>query len=184
MVRVINEVRANRLLEIKLEFMYDASFEDSAAVAEILGPFPAPDAGPGPRRGHAPDDLPPYLTSLYDVPLLSREQERQLFRKMNYLKYQAHQLRETVDPARCKAAMLDKIERLQSEALAVKNQIIRANLRLVVLDLPRSRVGPTNNFFELVSDGNTTSLDPPRRREIRREPGLSKSSAPTQAGRS
>src|SRR5271154_3952219 len=36
-VRVINEVRAKRLLEIKLEFMYDPVFEDPAAVAEILG---------------------------------------------------------------------------------------------------------------------------------------------------
>ena len=156
-VRVINEVRAKRLLEIKLEFMYDPSFEDPAAVAEILGPFPAADPGQGPRRGRAPDDLPPYLASLYDVPLLSREQERHLFRKMNYLKYQAHQLRATVDPARCKAAVLDKIERLQAEALAVKNQIIRANLRLVV-SIAKKRVGPTNNFFELVSDGNMSLI--------------------------
>jgi len=156
-VRVINEVRAKRLLELKLEFMYDASFEEPAAVAAILGPFPAADPPHGSRRGRAPDDLPPYLASLYDVPLLSREQERHLFFKMNYLKYQAHQLRATVDPARCKAAVLDKIERLQGEALAVKNQIIRANLRLVV-SIAKKRVGPTNNFFELVSDGNMSLI--------------------------
>ncbi len=155
--RVINEVRAKRLLEVKLEFMYDASFDDSAAVAGILGPLPPADPTHGTRRGRAPDDLPPYLASLYDVPLLSREQERHFFRKMNFLKYQAHQLRATVDPARCKAAVLDKIERLQGEALAVKNQIIRANLRLVV-SIAKKRVGPTNNFFELVSDGNMSLI--------------------------
>jgi RNA polymerase primary sigma factor len=101
--------------------------------------------------------LPPYLASLYDVPLLSRDQERYLFRKMNYLKYQAHQLRAAIDPLHCKPAMLDRIERLQAEALAVKNQIIRSNLRLVV-SIAKKRVGPTNNFFELVSDGNMSLI--------------------------
>jgi RNA polymerase primary sigma factor len=155
--RVINEVRALRLLEAKLEFMYDPSFEDAAAVAEILGPAPAPNSAQPERRRRAPEDLPPYLASLYDVPLLSREQERHLFRKMNYLKYQAHQLRTELDPARCTAAQLDRIEQFQGEALAVKNQIIRANLRLVV-SIAKKHVGPSNNFFELVSDGNMSLI--------------------------
>jgi RNA polymerase primary sigma factor len=88
---------------------------------------------------------------------LTREQERHLFRRMNYLKYQAHELRSALDPTRCKAAQLDAIERLQEEALAVKNQIIRANLRLVV-SIAKKRVGATNNFFELVSDGNMSLI--------------------------
>jgi RNA polymerase primary sigma factor len=154
-LRAINEIRALRLLETKLEFMNDSSFEDPAAVAQILGPLP--DARPAERHRRAPEDLPPYLASLYDVPLLSREQERQLFRKMNYLKYRAHQLRAGLDPARCTTAEIDAIERLQAEALAVKNQIIRANLRLVV-SIAKKRVGPTNNFFELVSDGNMSLI--------------------------
>jgi RNA polymerase primary sigma factor len=54
-------------------------------------------------------------------------------------------------------AQLDEIERLQEEALAVKNQIIRANLRLVV-SIAKKRVGPANNFFELVSDGNMSLI--------------------------
>ena len=87
------------------------------------------------------------------MPLLTREQEAHLFRKMNYLKYKAHRLREELDPAKAKTAELDEIERLQEEALAVKNQIIRANLRLVV-SIAKRHVGPSNNFFELVSDGN------------------------------
>src|SRR5205823_6521004 len=79
------------------------------------------------------------------------------FRKMNYLKYQAHQLREALDPEHCRATDLDRIERLQEEALAVKNQIIRANLRLVV-SIAKKYVGPSNNFFELVSDGNMSLI--------------------------
>jgi len=157
MTRVINEIRAKRILETKLEFMNDPAFEDPAAVEEFLGPFPGQTASQSARRSRAPEGLPPYLVSLYDVPLLSREQERYLFRKMNYLKYQAHRLRAALDPERCKSSTLDEIDRLQEEALSLKNQIIRANLRLVV-SIAKKRVGPTNNFFELVSDGNMSLI--------------------------
>ena len=133
------------------------SFDDPAARDAILGPMPAPADGKAPRRTKAPKGLPPYLASLYEVPLLAREQEVHLFRKMNYLKYQANQLRERIDPARARTADLDEIERLQEEALAVKNQIIRANLRLVV-SIAKRHVGPSNNFFELVSDGNMSLI--------------------------
>ena len=124
---------------------------------QILGPMPEPAEGKATRRPKAPKGLPPYLASLYEVPLLDREQEMHLFRKMNYLKYQANQLRSKVDPSRAKTADLDEIERLQEEALAVKNQIIRANLRLVV-SIAKRHVGPSNNFFELVSDGNMSLI--------------------------
>ena len=119
--------------------------------------MPEPADGKAPRRPKAPKGLPPYLASLYEVPLLDREQEMHLFRKMNYLKYQAHQIRSKVDPSRAKTSDLDEIERLQEEALAVKNQIIRANLRLVV-SIAKRHVGPSNNFFELVSDGNMSLI--------------------------
>ena len=155
--RVINEMRALRILGVKLEYMPHESFDDPEAAATILGPMPEPAGGKAPRRAKAPKGLPPYLSSLYEVPLLGREQEMHLFRKMNYLKHQANKHREQVDPARAKTSDLDTIERLQEESLAVKNQIIRANLRLVV-SIAKRHVGPSNNFFELVSDGNMSLI--------------------------
>jgi RNA polymerase sigma factor (sigma-70 family) len=155
--RVVNEVRARRLLDAKLEYMPHPSFDDPAARDAILAPLPAAAEGKAPRRTKAPRGLPPYLASLYEVPLLGREQEAHLFRKMNFLKCLACRLRDQVDPARAKTADLDRIERLQEEALAVKNQIIRANLRLVV-SIAKRHVGPSNNFFELVSDGNMSLI--------------------------
>jgi RNA polymerase primary sigma factor len=155
--RVLDEMKARRLLDTKLVFVREPIFDDPAAVAEFLGPAPGPAAGQGSRRTWVPDGLPPYLASLYQIPLLSREQERYLFRKMNYLKYRAHQLRETLDPGHCDAVTLDAIERLQEEALSVKNQIIRANLRLVV-SFARRFVGPSNNLFELVTEGNMSLI--------------------------
>ena len=104
-----------------------------------------------------PSGLPPYLASLYEVPLLTRKQEAHLFRKMNYLKYKAGRLRAKLDPARPKRSLMDQIERLYDEAVSTKNQIIRANLRLVV-SIAKRHVGPTQNFFELVSDGNMSLM--------------------------
>jgi RNA polymerase primary sigma factor len=154
--RMINKMRAHAILERPLDYMFHPSFEDRDAAATILAPMPD-----GPRaafRSKAPDGLPPYLASLYsEAELLSREQEAHLFRKMNYLKFLAANLRKLLDPARAQASELDEIGQLQEQALAVKNQLIRANLRLVV-SIAKKRVGPTNNFFELVSDGNMSLI--------------------------
>ena len=155
--RVINEMRARRLLETKLEFMYDPSFDAPGAEAEILAPMPEP------ARAESPVGRAPRGAAALPGQPLRRARSRRasrsahLFRKMNYLKYRASKLRERLDPARARAADLDEIERLQEEALAVKNQIIRANLRLVV-SIAKKHVGPRNNFFELVSDGNMSLI--------------------------
>ncbi|MFO0910789.1 MAG: sigma-70 family RNA polymerase sigma factor [Isosphaeraceae bacterium] len=155
--RAVNEMRAKRILENKLEYLYDPSFDEPGAEATILGPMPAAKAGTT-RTVKPPAGLPPYLASLYDdAPLLNRDQEAHLFRKMNYLKHRAGKLRDALVPERAKTADLDAIERYQDEALAVKNQIIRANLRLVV-SIAKKRVGPNGNFFELVSDGNMSLI--------------------------
>jgi len=135
--------------------MVHPSFDEPGAKAEITGPTPVP---PGKsRRTAAPEGLPPYLASLYEAPLLTREQEQHLFRKMNYLKYQAQKLREKIDPAKAKTGELDKLEAMQEAALAVKNQLIRANLRLVV-SIAKKRIGPSTDFFELISDGNMSLI--------------------------
>ena len=52
---------------------------------------------------------------------------------------------------------MDEIEKLYDEAVATKNQIVRANLRLVV-SIAKRHVGPAENFFELVSDGNMSLI--------------------------
>jgi RNA polymerase sigma factor (sigma-70 family) len=155
--RILNEMRAHRLLETKIEFMHHPSFDEKSSEAEIMGPMPTPADGRALRKARAPKDLPPYLASLYEVPLLSREQEAHLFRQMNFLKSKVQKLRDKLDPAKAKTTELDRIEQLQEDALAVKNQIIRANLRLVV-SIAKRHVGPSNNFFELVSDGNMSLI--------------------------
>jgi RNA polymerase primary sigma factor len=149
--------RARRILDVRLRFVPHPSFDDPAQHEQILEQMPEPADGRAPLRPKAPVGLPPYLAGLYDVPLLGREQEMHMFRKMNFLKYLANHLRDKDDPGRAKTSVQDRIEQLQEEALTVKNQIIRANLRLVV-SIVKRHVGPSNNFFELVSDGNMSLI--------------------------
>jgi len=150
--RAITEVRARRLLDAKIEFVPHPSFDDPATRPMIRGLAPAFPGGQDVSRVKPPAGLTPFLAGLYGDPLLTREQEAHLFRKMNFLKHQAARLRSAINPAKAKAADLDRVEALLGEALAVKNQIIRANLRLVVSLVKKLR-HPTQDFAELVSDG-------------------------------
>jgi len=52
---------------------------------------------------------------------------------------------------------MEQIEKLYDQSVVVKNEIIRANLRLVV-SIAKRHVGPMENFFELVSDGNISLI--------------------------
>jgi RNA polymerase primary sigma factor/RNA polymerase sigma factor len=152
--RIINEMRARRILELPLDFIPNPTFARADIAKTILGPMPAVEA---PKKVRLPSGLPPYLASLYEVPLLTREQEAYLFRKFNFLKYTASKLREGLDPVRAKSSVMDECESLYEQAVAVKNQIVRANLRLVV-SIAKRHVGPADNFFELVSDGNMSLI--------------------------
>jgi RNA polymerase primary sigma factor len=158
MYRVINEVRAKRLLTLPLDYIYHASFDDPALEGEILGPMPQQDEFEANRRQmRVPKDAPPELAPLYEMPLLTREQEGHLFRKMNFLKHRAHQLRLLLDPARARTQELDRIEHLQDQANDVKEQLINCNMRLVV-SIAKRHVAQADNFFELLSDGNVSLI--------------------------
>ena len=156
--RIIAEVRARRIFELPLECIANDAFarvRSQKAEDRVLGPLPEAEAPP--KKSRLPSGLPPYLASLYEVPLLTRKQEAHLFRKMNYLKYKARRLRAKLDPLRPRRNLMDQIERLYDEAVSTKNQVIRANLRLVV-SIAKRHVAPTQNFFELVSDGNMSLM--------------------------
>jgi RNA polymerase primary sigma factor/RNA polymerase sigma factor len=156
--RIIAEVRAQRIAELPLDYIPNDVFvrvRSQRREDRILAPMPTSDLPV--KKARLPSGLPPYLVSLYEVPLLTRKQEAHLFRKMNYLKYKANRLRAKLNAAMPKRGLMDQIERLYDEAVATKNQIIRSNLRLVV-SIAKRHVGPTQNFFELVSDGNMSLM--------------------------
>jgi RNA polymerase primary sigma factor len=168
MYRVINEVRAQRLLEQPLDYIPHPSFAIPSMEAVIRAPMPDEETYEDKRHGmRAPKDVPPELAPLYEVPLLTKDQEQHLFRKMNFLKYKASKLRNElrkeggevgeIDPSRVRIQLLKEIEDLQAEANAVKDQLIKANMRLVV-NIAKKHVGPADNVFELLSDGNMSLI--------------------------
>jgi RNA polymerase primary sigma factor/RNA polymerase sigma factor len=153
--RVIGEMRAKRIMELPLDFIPNPGFARLDAQKLISEPMPASDQPI--KKARLPSGLPPYLASLYEVPLLTREQETYLFRRFNFLKYRAGKLRSQLDVQRPKSSLMDEIEQLYELAVQTKNKIVRANLRLVV-SIAKRHVGPSDNFFELVSDGNMSLI--------------------------
>jgi RNA polymerase primary sigma factor/RNA polymerase sigma factor len=153
--RIINEMRARRIIELPLDYIPHPSFTKAGIEKTILTPLPQPETAS--RKTRVPSGLPPYLASLYEVPLLTREQEYHLFRKFNFLKHKATELRKTLDPARARSSVMDEIERLYEEAVKIKNQIVQANLRLVV-SIAKRHITGTEDFFGLVSDGNMSLI--------------------------
>jgi RNA polymerase primary sigma factor/RNA polymerase sigma factor len=153
--RIINETRARRLLELPLDHIYNEEFDRPDAEQEILGPLPSD--GEEAKKPRVPSGLPSYLSALYEVPLLTRAQERHVFRKYNFLKYRASQLRAGLTPARATTGLMDRIEQLYEQAVKTKNRIVQANLRLVV-SIAKRHVGACDDFFSLVSDGNISLM--------------------------
>lgn len=153
--RVVNEMQIRRIRELPIEFIPNPEFSREDAEATIMTNMPASQSLV--KSAQPPAALTGYLASLYEVPLLTREQEFYLFRKFNYLKYQASELRRQLDQAQSKRIGMDRVERLFEAALAVKDEIVRANLRLVV-SIAKRYVGPSRDLWELVSEGNISLL--------------------------
>jgi RNA polymerase sigma factor (sigma-70 family) len=158
MYRIINEMRARQLLRLPLEYIPHPSFDAPNAEAEIMAPMPDAEAYEMQRRQtKVPKDAPPELAPLYEVPLLSKPQEQHLFRQMNYLKHKAVKLRDQLDPIRARIQELAAIEELQKQASAVKERLVKSNMRLVV-SIAKKHAGQADNFFELQSDGNMSLI--------------------------
>jgi RNA polymerase primary sigma factor/RNA polymerase sigma factor len=155
--KLLAQVRYQRIKALSLAPVPNDEFQRTTATQEtvLLGPAPAP-AKP-PLRIQPAADLPPYLASLYEASLLTREQEIHLFRKMNYLKYKVSKLFARLDPERPDNELLDRIEQLYQQAIEVKNEIIQANLRLVVA-MTKRYARSREPLFELVSDGNISLM--------------------------
>jgi len=148
---IVHEVRSRLLKARETKLIHNAEFEAPGADERILNPTCESEAPV--KKIRPPKDLPPYLQDLYRQPLLSPQQEYNIFRKYNYLKFKAENIRRDIDVMDVAAETLDKLEALFEQIDEVKNDILRANLRLVV-SIARRHVGKSPHFFEIVSDGN------------------------------
>ncbi len=158
--RVVNEVRARRLIETPVELIHTPEFDNvtPAKDAEMLGPM----AGEAEffekvRSMRPPKDVEAHMAYLYERPLLTREQEAHLFRKMNYLKHKLKTFIATLDASKAKNADLNKIEKAQSQIKGVRDLLIECNQRLVH-SLATKHLQPGQNLDELKSDANVSVM--------------------------
>jgi RNA polymerase sigma factor (sigma-70 family) len=158
--RIVNMMRAMQLVQRPISYVHNSDFDETDAKQIFQSDADTDEKEPSrkkPIKIKAPDGLPPYLKSLYDVPLLSAKKEHELFFRYNYLKYHADVLRRKLDMNHVLARHVREIESLLLQANMVKNQIVRANLRLVVSIAKKHISGPLN-LFELISDGNISLM--------------------------
>ncbi len=145
--------RARRILRSKLTYIDHPSFRDSTVRDTILAPSADSVDDQVARPWQSPEWRARLPAGRSRAPVLTRDQEVHLFRKMNYLKCRANRLKEHLDPGWPDPGDLDEIDRLQSEALAIKNRIVEMNLGLVV-SIAKTRSRPGSDLAECVSDGN------------------------------
>lgn len=153
--RIVMEVRAEQLLEQPVDYMDCPDFHQPDADQLILPPLPQSDRKSSTVK--PPPGLPPYLASLYAIPLLTRDEEAHYFRKMNYLRFKAAEMRQNLDRLQPRAKEMDQIEKYLDQATEIKNFLIRSNLRLVV-SIAKRHMKPNTSFFEMVSDGNMSLI--------------------------
>jgi RNA polymerase primary sigma factor len=91
-------------------------------------------------------------------PLLSFAEEQHEFRRMNFSKFAASRLRDSLNPSRPAPGKMDQIERFLADARHARDHIIRANLRLVISNAGKyctSQYG----FEDLFSDGTLALME-------------------------
>lgn len=112
------------------------------------------------KKSNAPTELPAHLRRLCEEELLSQDQESALFRRMNYLKYRANLLRtkwSEFDAERIAPDAIAEIRALVEEAQAIRDHIIKANMRLV-MSVVKKFVTPQHSFDDMLSEGVFTLM--------------------------
>ncbi len=147
-------IRTESLLATEIDFIPNSDFNSADTELEIMSeslPDDYAQTDDSLAFNHN-DNLPSNLSRYCESDVLTVEDERKLFRRMNYFKFKANSLRSQLDPASPDEDKLHKIEHYLSEALQCRSYIIRCNMRLVV-SIVKKCVTPSVSFDELLSDG-------------------------------
>ena len=158
--RVVNEVRARRVIDAPIDLIPTPEFDDVTPEhdAVMLGLFAGEDDFMDKVRSMAaPKDVEAHMAYLYQRPLLNREQEAHLFRRMNYRKSKLKAFVATLDPTKCKNSDLIRVERELRKVKEDRDLLIECNQRLVH-NLATKHLQPGQNLDELKSDANVSVM--------------------------
>jgi RNA polymerase sigma factor (sigma-70 family) len=149
---IIRHGEIRSLIGRKPKYVYNELFDDPNADAVILD-VPEPARVTGAKNLRFSENRAWSAGALRPAPLLTREQEADLFRRYNYLKFKASRALEALKPGAILEAKAKEIRSLMNRTHEIRDRLIRCNLRLVVSIVKRFSNEPSA-FSDLLSDGN------------------------------
>ena len=154
-----NQLRLARILKLKIEYIQSDEFESMLTAQTRPGVFETVPLNPSPKvQEEVEAENLPCLAPALGEPLLSFAEEQHEFRRMNFLKFQAARLQQSLEADRLDEKTMNQIERLLSEAKDARDHIIRSNMRLVVSNAGKYCTS-SYGFEDLVSDGSLSLME-------------------------
>lgn len=145
--------RVEALLETEIAFIANDSFvgkrDNPDELSELARDI---ESGTAPSELSPSAGLPAHLGRMCETPLLTSEQERELFKRLNFCKYRANALRSRLSRTKPDAEKVAEIESYLRRADRVRNHLIQANTRLV-MSIARRFADARNAFDDLLSQG-------------------------------
>lgn len=145
------ELACKKIFDQKIEFIGSASFSEPSSESKILGDcFLGTGFEVAETKLSKPPVLPAHLARLCESKLLTPEEEKSVFNRMNYLRYKAEALKTKGDSS--DGWNVRRIECLLKAANWYRDWIVKSNMRLVI-SIVKKFVNPQNAFDDLLSDG-------------------------------
>ncbi|MBM80572.1 MAG: hypothetical protein CMJ78_08265 [Planctomycetaceae bacterium] len=149
---------AVNLLDRPIDFIPSEDFESTAETdfqETDFELYAAEEQAPGSlAAGHVAASL---LSSLQQSRLLTFEGEQFLFRQLNFLRFRASAIQATLHPTKPAKKKVREMERLLAEAEAAREELAKANLRLVASIAGKLSIS-RDEFDEFVAEGNAIML--------------------------
>lgn len=154
--RMINRRRIRKLLAMKIDYIISDEFQQPDAEEKILAaPVSVRRTPKGllyKNQAKPDENWQEFVEAIRKIPALSREQEVELFRRYNFLKYLAVGLIKQLSLTKPCAKAAQRAEQFLNQIERIKNLIIEASLKLVIRIAGRHASGA--NLSDLISEGN------------------------------
>ena len=142
--------QTRRLMERTIEFIAHDDFDDARFVEKLRAMRPV-------SLDQLPSITPTepglaFVSGMVQKPLLTPDEERYLFLRMNFLKSRAERRRRILDLGQPDRLLVNQINADLEEALRLRNQIVEGNLRLVVA-IASKLTGSLDRMSDLISEG-------------------------------